>query len=125
MNKEKVYLVRGKNGEYASGTKVCVSSRGAKNTMNKFLDGAIYVSIKKIAGKPSFDHPLEQMFTSWCWGRNKHAFCNWKSYAQHNDMEIRNGLNVKRIAKNEYETFMDIVNDITDYWTIEEVEQDA
>jgi hypothetical protein len=126
MDKVNVYLVRGKNGEYASGTKVCVSSRGAKNTMNKFLDGAIHVAINKRAGgRASFDDPLYQMFTTWCWGRSKPAFCDWSSFERHNDLQIRNGLNVERITRSEYETFMDIVNHISDYWSVEEVEQDA
>ena len=123
--KEKVYLVRGKNGEYASGTKVCVSSRGAKNTMNKFIDGAIHVALNHNRRRIAFDHPLYQMFTSWCWGRNKPAFTNWDSFQKFNDRELSNGLNVKRISKAEYDEYMKIVNDITDYWSVEEVEQDA
>ena len=124
MSKETVYLVRGKNGEYASGTKVCTSSRGAKSTMNKFIEGLIYTRLNEHGNVP-YDNPLQQMYMVWCWGGGKRHFTDWNTFQDHNDTELRNGLNVSRKTKSEYDEFVTMVKDIEDYWYIEEVEQDT
>ena len=126
MNKENVYLIRGKNGEYASGTKVCSSSRGATSTMNKFIDGAIYTAIQeRYSRQTSYDHPLYELYTCWCWRASKSEFSNWDSFQKFNDREIRSGFNVTRISKAEYDEYVKIVNDIYDYWSVEEVKQNG
>ena len=113
MNKEKVYLIRGKNGEYAKGTKICASSRGANSTMSKFIEGRIYLQLRELHGRNiSFDHPLQQMYTTWCWGGGKQHFNDWDTFQRYNDAEIRSGMNVKRIVKSDYDIFAAIVNNI-------------
>lgn len=126
MSKENVYLVRGKNGEYASGTKICSSGRGAKSTMNKFIEGLIYLRLRELYGdNVPYENPLHQMYMVWCWGGGKQHFTDWNTFQSHNDAEIRNGLNVSRKTKSEYDEFVKIVKEIEDYWHIEEIEQDA
>lgn len=122
MNKEKVYLVRGKNGEYARGTKVCTSSRGAKNSMHSYVEGMIDQTIRTVY--PGLDNPMSGLSYIWRWAGagSKKLFRNWASL----DHYLLNcGLNIAKITEKDYDEFLRLVNGIYAHWHVEEVEQDA
>ncbi|MHA1288155.1 MAG: hypothetical protein ACTSPB_12195 [Candidatus Thorarchaeota archaeon] len=122
MNKEFVYLVRGKNGEYARGTKVCTSSRGAKNSLNSHVEGVIDHTIRTVY--PGLDNPFSGLSYIWRWAGagSKDLFRDWKTLEQHLQMCQ---LNIAKITEKDYDEFLRLVNGIYDHWHIEEVEQDA
>lgn len=120
MSKEKVYLVRGRNGEYALGTKICTSSRGAKNSMNSYVDGMIDYKIR--TDYPGLDNPMSGLGYLWRWGVSKPTLKSWKTLEQY---LLTCQLNISKITEQDYDEFIQLVLDIEDYWSVEEVEQDA
>ena len=121
MSKEFVYLVRGKNGEYARGTKVCTSSRGAKNSLNSHVEGVIDQTIRTVY--PSND-PLSGLSYIWRWAGagSKNLFRDWNTLDQHLQTC---GLNIAKITEKDYDEFIRLVRGIYAHWHVEEVEQDA
>jgi len=120
MNKENVYLVRGKNGEYALGTKICRSSNGAKNSMNNFVDGMIDYKVR--TNYSGFNNPMNGLGYLWRWGAAKPALKEWKTLEQY---LLTCQLNIAKITEQDYDEFIELVTEIEDYWHVEEVTQDG
>ena len=122
MNKEKIYLVRGKNGEYARGTKVCVSRNGAQNSLNSHVEGVIDHTIRTVY--PSLNHPFSGLSYIWRWAGagSKDLFRDWQSLEKY--LQTCQ-LNIAKITEKDYDEFLRLVRGIYDYWHVEEVEQNA
>lgn len=120
MKKENVYLIRGKNGEYALGTKICASSRGAKNSMNSYVDGVIDHTIRTTF--PRTNDPMSDMSMIRRWQGGPELLRDWLTLDQH--LQTTH-LNYCRITERDYDAFVKLVDGIIDYWSVEEVEQNA
>lgn len=122
MSKEKVYLVRGKNGEYALGTKICHSSRGAKNSLNSYVEGLIDLKVR--TDYPGLNNPMSGLSYIWRWAGagSKSLFGDWASI-EHYLMNCQ--LNIAKITEQDYDEFIELVTEVMEYWTVEEVEQNG
>ena len=120
MTTETVYLVRGKGGEYARGTKICSSGRGAKNSLNAHVDALIDYEVRK--NYPTVNNPISALCYLWQWGGYRKHFKNWSTLekAIH---QMRIGVNVSHITEQSYDEYMKIVERMYDYWFVEKVEQ--
>ena len=122
MSKEKVYLVRGKNGEYAQGTKICASRTGAKNSLNSYVNGIIDYTIR--TDYPGLDNPMDSLSYLYRWYLSKKD-SPLESWNKLQPFLQNTHLNLARITEQDYDKFIQIITDAYDYWYVEEVEQNA
>jgi len=120
MKKEMVYLVRGKGGEYALGTKICASKSGAKNSLNSFVCGLIDHKIR--TEYPGISNPMDSLnyLHRWFFSKKNSPMGNWntlKPFLQTTQ------LNLAKVTEQDYDEFIRIVREIYDYWDVEGVEQ--